>query len=342
MPPAAPLPVIVVTGALGVGKTTAIAAALAAKPAAEKWVVILNEFTDSGIDVLTVAGAARGEFDVRLVAGGCLCCVGAEDYGRTLESFVRGARPARLYIEPSGLGAPGLVLDELLAYEARGEIDLVAVVALVDARRLDELSVAGTARDQVEAADVVLLARADAATAEDRTRFEAFCAGLYPPRRLIGECHHGQLPEPLGAGRTAGDSAPAGESSVPATSWRRDERPVPGGARRAGADRAHVLGRDALAFRYPRSVAFDEDRLLAALGGEPLLAGVERLKGVFRVGPETWQLVQRVGGEVSVRPSSWRRDSRVELLARDGVRLDRASLAQFWRSVAARTAADRR
>ncbi len=69
-----PIPTHVITGSLGVGKTTAIARLFAAKPESERWVVILNEFTESGIDVLTVAGQARGEFDVRLVPDGCLCC----------------------------------------------------------------------------------------------------------------------------------------------------------------------------------------------------------------------------------------------------------------------------
>ena len=60
----------VITGSFGSGKTTAIRRLMSTKPESELWVVILNEFTDAGIDALQVAESARGSYDVRLVAGG--------------------------------------------------------------------------------------------------------------------------------------------------------------------------------------------------------------------------------------------------------------------------------
>ena len=54
---AEPIPAHVVTGPLGSGKTTAIARLLAAKPPGQNWVVLLNEFSEAGIDALTVASA---------------------------------------------------------------------------------------------------------------------------------------------------------------------------------------------------------------------------------------------------------------------------------------------
>ena len=53
-----PIPVWVVAGPLGSGKTTALTQLVSGKPATENWVVLLNEFTDAGIDALTVASAA--------------------------------------------------------------------------------------------------------------------------------------------------------------------------------------------------------------------------------------------------------------------------------------------
>ena len=58
----------VITGSFGSGKTTAIRRLMANKPEQEPWMVVLNEFTDAGLDALSVAEAARGQFDVRLVA----------------------------------------------------------------------------------------------------------------------------------------------------------------------------------------------------------------------------------------------------------------------------------
>ncbi len=53
----------VITGSFGAGKTTAIRWLMSRKPEHELWVVILNEFTDAGIDALSVAESARGETD---------------------------------------------------------------------------------------------------------------------------------------------------------------------------------------------------------------------------------------------------------------------------------------
>ncbi len=325
-----PLPVIIVTGALGVGKTTAIAQALSGKPAAERWVVILNEFTESGIDVLTIAGSANGEFDVQLVTGGCLCCVGAQDFSRTLAGFVAGPRPARLYIEPSGLGHPSAIIEELLAYQARGEVDLRCVVALVDAGRLEQLQVPGIYADQVEAADVLLLAKADQASAKQHEEFFAYAEQLYPPKRRLGVCQAGRLPDWVAQDQRIYSTPALADPDRP----RFKPAPAGSGLLRADASINHVLDRHALSFEMPRSQGFDAQILQQALATAPELAGVERLKGVFRVGPEHWMLIQRVGTELSVKDSAWRRDNRVEVLSQAGVRLNQAALLAFWQRLA--------
>ena len=108
-----PVPVWVVTGPLGCGKTTILAHLMADKPPDKRWVVLLNEFTDAGIDALTVAAAAQGAYDVRLVPGGCLCCAGEADFRRTLQELLapEGNPPARILVEPSGIGHPAGIVE---------------------------------------------------------------------------------------------------------------------------------------------------------------------------------------------------------------------------------------
>src|ERR1700728_1668451 len=122
----------VITGSFGSGKTTAIRWLMAQKPEEELWVVILNEFTDAGIDSLNVAQAARGNFDVRLVAGGCLCCVGELEFGKQLRDILRELKPVRLLIEPSGAGHAADIVDILSIYERQGALSLDSIVCLVD------------------------------------------------------------------------------------------------------------------------------------------------------------------------------------------------------------------
>jgi G3E family GTPase len=336
-----PIPAHVVTGPLGSGKTTAIARLLAAKPAHEDWVVLLNEFSDAGIDALTVASAARGAFDVRLVPGGCLCCTGEQDFRRNLQELVTERRPHRILVEPTGLGHPAGIVEELLAWESSGALRLAGVVALVDPQRLRDgsLRAGGDAHAQCEIADALLLSKPDLADADDHARFAAFAAALFPAKSWVGPMVDGRIPPqaleprrlaprdppPIGRppvhaaerhehGRTA---AAAGDAGSALADEAGAEVAVANGLRR---DARHI-GHAAWRWVFPRSVAFSRPRLeslLASAGAEDRpLGAVVRVKGVFRTGEDDWVLAQWDGRGVDVRPSSWRRDSRVEVLLED-------------------------
>jgi G3E family GTPase len=329
---APPIPTHVITGSLGVGKTTAIARLFAAKPESERWVVILNEFTESGIDVLTVAGQARGEFDVRLVPDGCLCCASELDFTRTLRELVRGQRPARLFVEPSGIGHPAAIVEELLTHQSHGALSLESVVCLVDPSRVAPvLAGAGVARDQAEVADVLVLSKADLATAAQKSVFASLAAEFYPPKRWIGMAPHGELPAqalappaprapfailpPAPAEHATGPSVPSENTPLPAL-----------GAERRASTR---LARGVAAWTFERRIGFARPRLLARLERSAEL-GAERVKGVFRTGPEHWALVQVVDGRVEMQESSWRRDSRVEVLLAPGAAPDWPAWDALW------------
>src|ERR1700722_13578551 len=186
----------VITGSFGSGKTTAIRWLIAHKPEEELWVVILNEFTDAGIDALQVAQAARGNYDVRLVAGGCLCCVGELEFGKQLRDILRNFKPARLLIEPSGAGHAADIVDTLGLYETQRALALDSVVCLVDP--LDAGRILRTRApnewSQIQSADVLLLSKPDLAGDSERQAFDEIAAAQYPVKRYIGSCPRGELP----------------------------------------------------------------------------------------------------------------------------------------------------
>jgi G3E family GTPase len=327
---AEPIPAHVVTGPLGSGKTTAIARLLAAKPPEQNWVVLLNEFSEAGIDTLTVASAARGAFDVRLVPGGCLCCAGEQDFRRNLLELVTVTRPDRIVIEPSGLGHPGGIVDELLGHEAQGRLRLAGIVALVDPRRLREggLPPGSEALAQVEIADSLALSKADLATDADRASFESLVAGLFPAKAWSGPLVAGLIPPeafaPLRLGARGAGLVPGARLARPHGHDPAGVAAGDGGAAAANGVRREVshLGHRALSWVFPRSVEFSRRRLEGLLAAtRPEGPGVEggaasfvRLKGVFRVGEDDWVLAQAGDQFFDLRPTSWRRDSRVELL----------------------------
>ncbi|WP_312930667.1 CobW-like GTP-binding protein, partial [Stutzerimonas nitrititolerans] len=106
------IPTHLIAGPLGAGKTSLIRALLAQKPAGERWAVLINEFGQIGLDAALLhrdeAGVSFAE-----VAGGCLCCVNGVPFQIGLSQLLRKARPDRLLIEPSGLGHPLELLQQL-------------------------------------------------------------------------------------------------------------------------------------------------------------------------------------------------------------------------------------
>ena len=339
----APIPAWVVTGPLGCGKTTLIAEWLAAKDPAENWVVLLNEYSDAGIDALTVAASARGAYDVRLVPGGCLCCAGEADFRRNLLELVEQVRPAGILVEPSGIGHPGGIVEELLAHQAAGSIRLCGVIGLIDPARIDSADENVLAVREI--ADALVLSKADLATDAQRARFAELAAQLFPAKVWVGEIRGGQPPLDMQAALMA--TLPRSE-----TNERRDhvERPAahaaeharhtsaePAQTTAAGAQRRefHHLGRHGARWIFPRAKAFSETRLLTLLSSDPALVDPalcrpERFKAVLRVDEETWLLVQIVEGHVAMQPTAWRRDNRIELQLPPGASWDVEAWERFW------------
>ncbi len=341
-----PIPVNIITGALGAGKTTAIARLLANKPADEFWLVILNEFTDTGIDTVTLAAAARGAFDVRLIPGGCLCCTGEEDFRRQLSGVLNlpaVQQPTRILIEPSGIGHPGSIVEELRAFERSGALRLRSTVVLIDSQRADGLHFDATTQAQIDAADVLVLSKAELATAATRQNFLTWARQLYPLRRLVACSEQGVLP----------DQALTPPPAVFSFETPRDDhavlligqRPI---SHEHGASievttrqldmgnalvqaRTHaVLGRTACGWVVPGTVLFDLPQLQRLLALPDCWQRVERFKAVLRTGVERWHLVQRWQQQSAITECNWSQDSRIEVQLTDGAVVDWTEWDRRW------------
>src|SRR5436309_11638725 len=134
-PRGARIPVTVVTGFLGSGKTTLIRALLAT-PEGANTAVVINEFGQEAIDNALL----RASSDATVLLGnGCLCCAVRTDLQETLRMLfadrTRGAVPSfqRVIIETSGLADPGPVLQTFASDRAlAGEFHLQGLVTVVD------------------------------------------------------------------------------------------------------------------------------------------------------------------------------------------------------------------
>jgi G3E family GTPase len=127
------IPLSLITGFLGSGKTTLIAALLK-QPEMEGSAVIVNEFGAVGIDDAVYAQSMDSS-DIVLLGNGCLCCAAGDDLAATVWALAtRPDPPRRIVIETSGLADPAPVLRRLIGDpRLRQAIRLDAVVATIDA-----------------------------------------------------------------------------------------------------------------------------------------------------------------------------------------------------------------
>jgi G3E family GTPase len=305
----------VITGSFGAGKTTAIRWLMRNKPAAELWVVILNEFTDAGLDALSVAQSAHGSFDVRLVAGGCLCCVGELEFGKQLRDILRNFKPVRLLIEPSGAGHAADIVDILSVYERQGALSLDSIICLVDPIDAERILRARTANEwsQIQSADALLMSKPDLAADAQRAAFDAIAAAQYPLKRHLGTCSNGELPQQAlqHFERDAVFSLLSGRGEAASETQPFDIGGLPG---------IEAHGRQlelwAVQWRLPGELTFARTQLEPQLRWQlEAYAGLlRRMKGVFRTGPGPSWLVQGTAHGLSAEDSAYRRDSRVELV----------------------------
>jgi G3E family GTPase len=164
--PPPPLPLTVLTGFLGAGKTSLLNALLK-DPALSDTAVLINEFGEVGLDHLLVEDVGDG---VVLLASGCLCCTIRGDLVDALERLVRGLDNNRLsfsrvVLETTGLADPVPVLQTLLAHPYLSlRFQVAGVVTLVDAvNAMGTLDAHPEAVRQAAVADRLVLTKTDLA-----------------------------------------------------------------------------------------------------------------------------------------------------------------------------------
>jgi G3E family GTPase len=129
------LPVNIISGFLGSGKTTAIIRLLKQKPIYECWAVIVNEFGKVSIDGQTLRSESA-EGSVFDISGGCICCSAKGYFKENLEKIILTSNYDRIIIEPSGLGGIEMVSDII---EPMPNLELMPVICIVDISGLENL-----------------------------------------------------------------------------------------------------------------------------------------------------------------------------------------------------------
>jgi G3E family GTPase len=154
------IPVTVLTGFLGFGKTTLLNRILSENHG-QRIAVIENEFGEIGVDQGLVINADEEIFEMN---NGCICCTVRGDLIRILGRLAqRRDRFDRIVLKTTGLANPGPVAQTFFVdAEVRGDFALDGIVTLVDAKHIGlHLGDSEEAREQVAFADVLVLNKTD-------------------------------------------------------------------------------------------------------------------------------------------------------------------------------------
>jgi G3E family GTPase len=185
-----PIPVTIITGFLGAGKSTLIQKWLEELPSDET-AVIVNERGEIGIDGQLLSPRTSR---LREITGGCVCCSSqAELMTALVELSEAQPRPGRILVETSGAASPAGVIRALGARAVREQLQLDGVVTVIDAIRAQQALAFDVAVEQLGFADVVVLSHVDRLAARDDVDAAQALVQRHAPAALVVHSQHGVL-----------------------------------------------------------------------------------------------------------------------------------------------------
>ena len=233
----AKLPVTVITGFLGAGKTTLIRH-LMQNPQGKRLAIVVNEFGDVGVDGDILKSCAIPDCpaeNIMELSNGCICCTVADDFIPTIEALMKlDPRPDHILIETSGLALPKPLLKAFDWPDIRSKITVDGVIALADAEAVadgrfapnvaavdaqraaddsldHETPLSEVFEDQISCADIILLTKTDLAGPDGIAKARAVIESEAPRKLPIVEISEGVV-DPrviLGLGAAAEDDMDA-------------------------------------------------------------------------------------------------------------------------------------
>lgn len=222
-----PVPILLVTGFLGAGKTTVVNHLLA-HAEGRRIAAVVNDFGAINIDAELIAGASDG---VVSLANGCICCSLEGDLLRTLSTLLRrDPKPDTIVIETSGVADPADIVRNLMDPVILREAPLETVLCVIDAATPPAALEDALQRSQLRVADIVALTKLDLADEGAGARMRAAIRAQRVPAVVV-DANHGEIPSELlfpanldraPASREPGPKRPA-EQRFETLSWTSDQ-----------------------------------------------------------------------------------------------------------------------
>lgn len=335
-PSTQPIPVYLITGLLGSGKTTALLELIQQKPANEKWAILVNEFGEIDIDSAALEQAAsfadNATISVTSVSGGCICCTANLSLGKAINRLLETQKIDRLFIEPTGLGHPAQIMDVIAKSSFLKPLQLNRTICIITAQQLtpSRWEKSQVMRDLVHLADTVVLNKTDLATTEQQQIAQKLLQQCYPPKSDIICTEYGKIDlqsvlnsnQHLGFKILPSSSLKMSASTSPlkqnSTSFNKTQIQQATESNLTSVeqcfisfnpDHQEVLG--SAGWVWTNQVQFNRIKLKQMF--QTLSSQLLRAKGVLKTGNE-WQLFQWSDGEIEFSDIAWRQDSRLECI----------------------------
>jgi len=291
------VPLVVVTGFLGAGKTTLVNRLLANRAArgtnTGKLGVIVNELGEVGIDGALLGSDATKQIEL---PGGCVCCVLGPELDQTLLDLVKTNPDLEaIVLETTGVAEPLPIAWAVRREPVEAHVRLAAVVTLVDAANFRaSQAVSVSVSSQVAYADVLLVTK-DTIAGPEETEMAIATAQELAPRAIVRRGstseHAAWLEQVL--------ADPAIERVVHADdggNHLHDHGHVHDDSCRDADSHAHGVDSTYLEVEAPLDIEELEDQLAE------LPPNYVRIKGIVRSADGRWTVVHRVGVRVSSEP----------------------------------------
>jgi len=178
------IPVSIITGFLGAGKTSLLNNLIRKHPE-KKFAIIENEFGETGIDGGLIAAAPEAIFELN---NGCICCTLGDDFIFTLENLLGSSYEFdHLLVETTGIADPSGIVDAFVSgttIQQRFRIDSVLCVA--DAVNMEDLfDKRPEVRKQIALADIVLLNKTDCVDPSKIMELSQMIKGINPMAKIL-------------------------------------------------------------------------------------------------------------------------------------------------------------
>jgi G3E family GTPase len=189
------IPVTIITGFLGAGKTSVLNGILAADHGM-RIAVLVNDFGNINIDSKFLVGV---EDNTISMTNGCICCTLRNDLLRTaLEIADRPEQPHYLVIEASGVSDPWAVVETFRQPQVRQRFRVDSIVSVVDAEQItgtfvQQREYAELALRQITVADIVVLNKIDLVSRKILTNLCDWVRSIVPNARIL-ETSYGKIP----------------------------------------------------------------------------------------------------------------------------------------------------